>query len=222
MAVVCINTVINSVIVFTYRTVNHKPCSKLSAFSSKGPDWSSHILASWKLSHGTFQRWQANPANPPSILLQVFSILTLQLLFTFSVVCLFTFCSAVKEAVQTNLWAYLSSFIIFVVVAITLNCCKSFSHRHPWNIVGLVSSECSSMTPQMLEFLHNLVTVKGICFIIHTKKTWIKNSERETCCGVVWSRTEQWKWKTWGYWHILHREVTFFGCNLKKKIYFLK
>ncbi|XP_031721106.1 protein lifeguard 1-like [Anarrhichthys ocellatus] len=69
---------------------------------------------------------------------KVFSILTLQLLFTFSVVCVFTFSSVVKEAVQTNLGAYLSSIIIFIVVAMALSCCKSFSRRHPWNIVGLV------------------------------------------------------------------------------------
>ncbi|XP_054452112.1 protein lifeguard 1-like [Anoplopoma fimbria] len=69
---------------------------------------------------------------------KVFSILTLQLLFTFSVVCVFTFSSVVKEAVQTNLGAYLSSFVIFIVVALALSCCKSFSRRHPWNIVGLV------------------------------------------------------------------------------------
>uniref|UniRef100_A0A673B5S6 Si:ch211-284o19.8 n=1 Tax=Sphaeramia orbicularis TaxID=375764 RepID=A0A673B5S6_9TELE len=73
-----------------------------------------------------------------SFSVQVFSILTLQLLFTFSVVCLFTFSSVIKEAVQTHLWAYLSSFIIFAVVAIALTCCQSFSRRHPWNIVGLV------------------------------------------------------------------------------------
>ncbi|XP_014828973.1 PREDICTED: protein lifeguard 1-like isoform X1 [Poecilia mexicana] len=69
---------------------------------------------------------------------KVFSILTLQLLFTFSVVCVFTFSSVVKEAVQNNLWAYLSSFIVFIVVAFTLSCCRSFSRRHPWNLVGLV------------------------------------------------------------------------------------
>ncbi|XP_068460494.1 protein lifeguard 1-like [Clinocottus analis] len=69
---------------------------------------------------------------------KVFSILTLQLLFTFSVVCVFTFSRVVKEAVQTNLGPYLSSIIIFIVVAMALSCCKSFSRRHPWNIVGLV------------------------------------------------------------------------------------
>lgn len=69
---------------------------------------------------------------------KVFCIVTLQLLFTFSVVCVFTFSSVVKDAVQKNLWAYISSIIIFAVVAIALNCCKSFSRRHPWNIMGLV------------------------------------------------------------------------------------
>lgn len=80
-----------------------------------------------------------------SLPVQVFSILTLQLLFTFSVVCVFTFSSVVKEAVQTNLWAYLSSFIVFAVVAIALSLCKSFSRRHPWNIVGLVGYKYKSI-----------------------------------------------------------------------------
>ncbi|KAF7657900.1 hypothetical protein LDENG_00020670 [Lucifuga dentata] len=69
---------------------------------------------------------------------KVFCIVTLMLLFTFSVVCVFTFSSVVKKAVQANLWAYLSSFIIFVVVAILLSCCTSFSRHYPWNIVALV------------------------------------------------------------------------------------
>ncbi|XP_034743775.1 protein lifeguard 1 [Etheostoma cragini] len=69
---------------------------------------------------------------------KVFSILTLQLLFTFSVVCVFTFSSVIKEAVQTNVGVYISSVVIFLVIAIALSCCKSFSRCHPWNIVGLV------------------------------------------------------------------------------------
>ncbi|KAM9719846.1 protein lifeguard 1 [Menidia menidia] len=68
---------------------------------------------------------------------KVFGLLTLQLLFTFSVVCVFTFSSVVKQAVQTSLWAYLSSFIVFAVVAFSLSCCPSFSRRHPWNLLGL-------------------------------------------------------------------------------------
>ncbi|XP_034063631.1 protein lifeguard 1-like isoform X2 [Gymnodraco acuticeps] len=69
---------------------------------------------------------------------KVFSILTLQLLFTFSVVCVFTFSSVVKDAVQTSLGAYLSSIIIFLVVSLALSYSRDFSRRHPWNILGLV------------------------------------------------------------------------------------
>ncbi|KAK5889422.1 hypothetical protein CesoFtcFv8_015429 [Champsocephalus esox] len=69
---------------------------------------------------------------------KVFSILTLQLLFTFSVVCVFTFSSVVKDAVQTSLEAYLSSIIIFLVVSLALSYRRDFSRRHPWNILGLV------------------------------------------------------------------------------------
>lgn len=77
-----------------------------------------------------------------SLPVQVFAILTLQLLFTFSVVCVFTFSSVVKKAVQKDIWAYVSSYIIFIVVASVLSFCKSFSRRHPWNIVGLVGQKC--------------------------------------------------------------------------------
>ncbi|KAM4605560.1 protein lifeguard 1 [Polymixia lowei] len=70
---------------------------------------------------------------------KVFCILTLQLLFTCGVVCVFTFSSVVKTWVQTNLWAYLSSYIIFMVVGIGLVICRSFSRGHPWNLVGLVA-----------------------------------------------------------------------------------
>ncbi|XP_019714604.1 protein lifeguard 1-like [Hippocampus comes] len=69
---------------------------------------------------------------------KVFSILTLQLVFTFSVVSVFTFSSVVKKAVQRNIWVYVSSFIIFLVVCIALNCAKSLRRKHPWNIIGLV------------------------------------------------------------------------------------
>ncbi|XP_019748512.1 protein lifeguard 1 [Hippocampus comes] len=68
---------------------------------------------------------------------KVFSILTLQLVFTFSVVSVFTFSSVVKKAVQRNIWVYVSSFIIFLVVCIALNCAKSLRRKHPWNIIGL-------------------------------------------------------------------------------------
>ncbi|XP_029309136.1 protein lifeguard 1 [Cottoperca gobio] len=67
---------------------------------------------------------------------KMLSILTLQLLFTFSVVCVFTFSGGKVE--QINLLAYFSSFIIFLVLTSALTFSKSFSRRHPWNTVALV------------------------------------------------------------------------------------
>ncbi|XP_026876694.2 protein lifeguard 1 [Electrophorus electricus] len=68
---------------------------------------------------------------------KVFSVVTMQLLFTFSVVCVFTFSEVVKSAVQKNIWIYISSYIVFVVVAMCLSLCSSFSRTHPWNMIGL-------------------------------------------------------------------------------------
>ncbi|XP_057713751.1 protein lifeguard 1 [Corythoichthys intestinalis] len=68
---------------------------------------------------------------------KVFSILTLQLVFTFSVVCVFTFSPVVKRVVQKNIWIYVSSFLIFAIVSIALNCAKSLRRKHPWNLIGL-------------------------------------------------------------------------------------
>uniref|UniRef100_A0A4W5KEC6 Si:ch211-284o19.8 n=1 Tax=Hucho hucho TaxID=62062 RepID=A0A4W5KEC6_9TELE len=75
--------------------------------------------------------------NPVFLPVQVFSVVTLQLLVTFSIVCVFTFSSVVRAAVQSNIWIYLSSYILFAVVAISLSFSNSFSRSHPWNLVGL-------------------------------------------------------------------------------------
>uniref|UniRef100_A0A673X6C2 Si:ch211-284o19.8 n=1 Tax=Salmo trutta TaxID=8032 RepID=A0A673X6C2_SALTR len=75
--------------------------------------------------------------NPVFLPVQVFSVVTLQLLVTFSIVCVFTFSSVVRVAVQSNIWIYLSSYILFAVVAISLSYSNSFSRSHPWNLVGL-------------------------------------------------------------------------------------
>ncbi|XP_076003806.1 protein lifeguard 1-like [Genypterus blacodes] len=90
----------------------------------------------------------------------VFCIVTLMLLFTFTVVCVFTFSNVVKEAVQQNLWAYLSSYIIFLVVVSAFSCCKSFRRRHPWNIVALVvvNLSLSYMVGTIASF-HNTTSV---------------------------------------------------------------
>uniref|UniRef100_A0A668AXH4 Si:ch211-284o19.8 n=1 Tax=Myripristis murdjan TaxID=586833 RepID=A0A668AXH4_9TELE len=68
---------------------------------------------------------------------KVFCIVTLMLLFTFTVVCVFTFSQVVRKAVQRNIWVYVSSVIVFLVVFLSLSLCKTLSRRHPWNIVAM-------------------------------------------------------------------------------------
>ncbi|XP_011484326.1 protein lifeguard 1-like [Oryzias latipes] len=91
---------------------------------------------------------------------KVFGLLTLQLLFTFSAVSVFTFSPVVKKAVQTNHWAYRGSFILFAVVVVTLILCDSLRRRHPWNLSGLVVVTLSGsyMVGTVASF-HNTSTV---------------------------------------------------------------
>lgn len=129
-----------------------------------------------------------------SLPVQVFSILTLQLVFTFSVVCVFTFSSVVKEAVQKNIWAYISSFIIFVVVATTLSFCKSLSRRHPWNIVALVGHKCGSINIYTAADITRAQQIYWINIfyygikeaskldVEHCHLTWLHNSENTVYC----------------------------------------
>ncbi|KAF1384102.1 hypothetical protein PFLUV_G00138790 [Perca fluviatilis] len=112
-------------------TYAHQPTTGYESFRDIIPEASSDttpLIASSSFNDKTVRR---------AFVRKVFSILTLQLLFTFGVVCVFTFSSVIKEAVQANMGVYLSSVIIFFVVATALSFCESFSRRHPWNIVGL-------------------------------------------------------------------------------------
>ncbi|XP_053484697.1 protein lifeguard 1 [Ictalurus furcatus] len=68
---------------------------------------------------------------------KVFSVVTVQLLVTFSIVCVFTFSETVKKAVQKNIWIYLSSYITFMVVALALSFSSTLSRKYPWNFISL-------------------------------------------------------------------------------------
>ncbi|KAL6489705.1 hypothetical protein MHYP_G00000500 [Metynnis hypsauchen] len=68
---------------------------------------------------------------------KVFSVVTLQLLVTFSVVCVFTFSDTVKTAVRNNIWVYISSYIIFLVVALALSFSSSLCRSYPGNFISL-------------------------------------------------------------------------------------
>ncbi|XP_036452143.1 protein lifeguard 1 [Colossoma macropomum] len=87
---------------------------------------------------------------------KVFSVVTLQLLVTFSVVCVFTFSDSVKTAVKKNIWVYISSYIIFLVVALALSFSSSLSRSYPWNFISLsvVTLSLSYMVGTVASF-HN-------------------------------------------------------------------
>ncbi|MCI4377728.1 hypothetical protein PGIGA_G00206920 [Pangasianodon gigas] len=91
---------------------------------------------------------------------KVFSVVTVQLLVTFSIVCVFTFSETVKDAVQVNIWIYLSSYIIFMVVALALTFSSSLSRKHPWNFISLsvVTLSLSYMVGTVASF-HNTTAV---------------------------------------------------------------
>lgn len=91
---------------------------------------------------------------------KVFSIVTLQLLVTFSIVCLFTFSTVVKKAVWSNPWIYASSYIVFLVVALSLSLCRPFSRKHPWNLLALavITLSMSFMVGTVASF-HNTTAV---------------------------------------------------------------
>uniref|UniRef100_A0AAQ4S1T8 Uncharacterized protein n=1 Tax=Gasterosteus aculeatus aculeatus TaxID=481459 RepID=A0AAQ4S1T8_GASAC len=112
-------------------------------------------------------RYVSSPplAAPPGD--TVFCVLTLQMLFSFGVLC--ASFSGGKEG-RTNKWLYVSSLLTFSGFAVALSICKSFSRRHPWNIVGwvVVTVSLSHMVGTIASFLdlnHVFITV-GVLMVI--------------------------------------------------------
>lgn len=97
------------------------------------------------------------------LLHQVFMVLTVQLLITFSFVAVFTFVDDAKDFVRANPWTYYVSYAIFFVSLIVLSCCGDFRRKHPWNLVALVRN-------QIIKKPYELVLVK-ICSL-NTKQIY--------------------------------------------------
>ncbi|KAG8509102.1 Protein lifeguard 2 [Galemys pyrenaicus] len=68
---------------------------------------------------------------------KVYTILLIQLLVTFSVVALFTFCDPVKDYVQANPGWYWASYAVFFATYLTLACCSGPRRHFPWNLILL-------------------------------------------------------------------------------------
>ncbi|XP_072359929.1 protein lifeguard 1 [Scyliorhinus torazame] len=66
---------------------------------------------------------------------KVFLILGIQLLLTFGIVCVFTYSSDIKNFAHANSAFFYSSFGIFIVVLVALNCCGDIRRKYPWNLL---------------------------------------------------------------------------------------
>ncbi|XP_041036711.1 protein lifeguard 1 [Carcharodon carcharias] len=68
---------------------------------------------------------------------KVFAILSMQLLFTFGIVCIFTYSTDIQAFVLKTPALYYSSFGIFIFVLVALSCCGDFRRMFPWNLLFL-------------------------------------------------------------------------------------
>ncbi|XP_028831207.1 protein lifeguard 2a [Denticeps clupeoides] len=91
---------------------------------------------------------------------KVFCILMLQLLVTFGVVALFTFCDPVRQFVQYNRIVYLASYMTFMGTYLVLVCSTSARRQYPTNLVLLsIFTLAMSYMAGMLASYHNTKVV---------------------------------------------------------------
>ncbi|XP_061909150.1 protein lifeguard 2-like isoform X1 [Entelurus aequoreus] len=85
---------------------------------------------------------------------KVYAILMIQLLVTFAIVSLFTFCDPVKDYIQTNPGWYWASYGVFFVTYLTLSCCSAPRRQFPWNLIllAIFTLALSYMTGMLSSF----------------------------------------------------------------------
>uniref|UniRef100_H3AAX5 Si:ch211-284o19.8 n=1 Tax=Latimeria chalumnae TaxID=7897 RepID=H3AAX5_LATCH len=105
---------------------------------------------------------------------KVFLVVTVQLLVTFTIVCIFTFSETIKKYVQKNLWMYVASYGVFAIVAIALQFCGEFRRRHQANsyLQSIVTLSLSYMVGTIASFhdtdsvMIALGSTVAVCFAI--------------------------------------------------------
>ncbi|XP_031622424.1 protein lifeguard 1-like isoform X2 [Contarinia nasturtii] len=68
---------------------------------------------------------------------KVYSLLSLQLIFSFGIVLLCTQHDGVKSFIQGNLWMFFIGFLLLLITTIVMLCCESALHKHPHNLIFL-------------------------------------------------------------------------------------
>ncbi|XP_036452630.1 protein lifeguard 2a isoform X2 [Colossoma macropomum] len=90
----------------------------------------------------------------------VFCILMVQLMVTFGVVALFTFCEPVRQFIQYNRILYLASYMTFMGTYLVLVCSTSARRRYPTNMILLgIFTLAMSYMAGMLASYHNTKVV---------------------------------------------------------------
>ncbi|NXF01921.1 LFG3 protein, partial [Smithornis capensis] len=96
---------------------------------------------------------------------KVYAIISLQLLVTVGIICVFTFPKTVREFVQKNVAIYYASYAVFLVTYLVLACCQGPRRRFPWNVIllaifvselGLVEGDCG------VPFIHSMYNTKAV------------------------------------------------------------
>ncbi|KAM4571621.1 protein lifeguard 2-like [Fundulus diaphanus] len=123
---------------------------------------------------------------------KVYSILMIQLLVTFAIVALFTFCDPVKDYIQTNPGWYWASYVVFFVTYLTLSCCSVPRRRFPWNLILLAvfTLSLSYMTGMLSSFYNTKSVVMclgitvAVCLVV-TVFSFQTKFDVTSCHGVL-------------------------------------
>ncbi|XP_067833637.1 protein lifeguard 2a [Heptranchias perlo] len=91
---------------------------------------------------------------------KVYAILMAQLMVTFGIVTVFTFCDPVRKYVRNNRILYYASFAVFISTYLVIACCSGIRRRHPWNLILLaIFTLGMSYMAGMLTTYHNTKSV---------------------------------------------------------------
>ncbi|XP_006824270.1 protein lifeguard 2-like [Saccoglossus kowalevskii] len=127
---------------------------------------------------------------------KVYGVLTVQLIFTFAVVCVFTFVDDVRLWVHRHYGFFILSFVVFLVVYLVIACVESLRRKHPINIIMLIllTLSLSYMAGAIASYYSTLSVVVciaitlGVCIgvVIFSAQTKFQFT---ACVGVVYVLT---------------------------------